>query len=395
MDGHSQEEAIRAMKVQDVILRAVARKMSWLDAAEVLGWSPRRLRRWRERYRRFGYDGLFDRRKRRPSPKRVPLAMVEKVLGLYRERYAGLNVRHFHEKLREEHQVGLSYSWVKAALQGAGLVGRRRRGRVHRMARPRREMAGMLVHCDGSRHGWIPGLGRMLDLVAYLDDATGECLYAKLEEEEGTLEMMRGCRAVVEDRGIFCSLYTDRAGHFVYTPRAGEGPAKGHLTQLGRALAQLGIEHIAANSPQARGRMERFFGTWQGRLPAELRLAAITTVEGANDYIARRFLPWFNRRFGVKAAGHSAFVPARGADLGLIFSVQEERTVGNDNTVSYGRIQLQILPGPLKASLARSRVRVCRHLDATLSIRMGPHLLGRYGCDGLPLPHAQTQRKAA
>ena len=250
----------RAMKVQEVILRAMAKKISWWQAAEIIGISDRSMRRWRERYEQHGYDGLMDRRRGRPSSKRVPLAMVEQVLGLYREKYFDLNVRHFHEKLEQEHGIELSYTWVKLALQGAGLVAKGRKRGVHRKQRPRRPLSGMLVHIDGSRHQWFQD-ERWYDLIVLLDDASSEIYYAQLVEEESTVTVMAALREVVERKGLFCALYSDRGSHFWLTPKAG-GKVEAHrLTQVGRALRDLGIQMIPAYSPQARGRSERSFGT--------------------------------------------------------------------------------------------------------------------------------------
>src|SRR5512139_3935445 len=227
----------RAMKVQEVILRAIDGRLKWFEAAEILGVSCRTMRRLKLRYEHRGYDGLFDRRQRRPSPRRVALATVQRVLRLYREEYQGFNIRHFHELLKEEQGIGLSYTWVKTALQGAGLVSRRRKRGPHRQRRERRPLAGMLVHCDGSDHGWIPALeGQRQCLVAFLDDATNEVLDARLVVEEGTVPVMAGLRRILETKGLFVSFYTDRGSHFFHTPRAGGKVDKQHLTQIGRAL---------------------------------------------------------------------------------------------------------------------------------------------------------------
>src|SRR6202795_80409 len=376
----------RAMKVQEVILRAVAKKITCYQAAEVLGISDRHMRRWRERYEEFGYDGLFDRRRGKPSPKRVPLAQVEQVLGLYREKYFDLNVRHFHEKLREEHQVELSYSWVKQALQGAGLVARGRKRGVHRKRRPRRPLPGMMLHIDGSRHRWFQD-ERWYDLIVILDDATSEIYYAQLVEEESTLTVMAGLKEVIERKGVFCALYSDRGSHFWLTPKVGGKVDYHRRTQVGRALHELGVQMIPAYSPEARGRSERNFSTWQGRLPQELRLRQLRTLEAANRFLREDYITEFNRRFQVAPRQRgNAFVPCRSRDLERIFSLQLERSVNRDNTVSFQNLSLQIERVRWRATLAGCQVVVHQHLDGTLSLTHGPHCLGRYDGGGAPLP---------
>jgi transposase len=295
----------RAMKVQDVMLQAMAKKITWFQAAEIIGISDRHMRRWRERYEESGFRGLFDRRRGKPSPKRVPIAVLERVLELYREKYFDFNLRHFHEKLASKHQIGLSYSWVKGVLQDAGLVARGRQRGVHRKRRPRRPLPGMLLHIDGSRHQWFQD-ERWYDWIVILDDASSEIYYAQLVEEESTVTVMVGLREVIERKGVFCALYSDRGSHFWLTPKVGGKVDPHRLTQVGRALREVGIRMIPAYSPQARGRSERSFGTWQGRLPQELRLHKIGSLEAANVFLLyRRVQPAFPSRGG--AAGKCFF----------------------------------------------------------------------------------------
>jgi transposase len=291
----------RMMKLQDVLLKAMAKKITWWQAAEIIGVTDRTMRRWRERLEADGYSGLADRRKGKPSHKRVPLATVEKVLRLFQEIYHDLNIRHFQEKLREDHGIELSYTWVQKALQGAGLVARGKRRSKHRRRRERRPMAGMLLHIDGSKHQWF-GDERWHDLIVILDDATTEIYYAQLVEEESTRTVMAALREVIANKGLFCALYSDRGSHFFVTPKAGEKVDKHRVTQVGRAMKELGIQMIPAYSPQARGRSERNFGTWQGRLPQELRLAGIHDVEAANRFLQERYIAVFNENFAVAAA---------------------------------------------------------------------------------------------
>src|SRR5712675_477912 len=371
----------RAMKVQEVILRAMAKKITWWQAAEIIGISDRSMRRWRERYEEFGYDGLFDRRKGKPSPKRLPVAVVEQVLGLYRDRYFDLNVRHFHEKLQSEHEIELSYTWVKQALQGAGLVARGRKRGVHRKRRARRPLPGMLLHIDGSRHRWFQD-ERWYDLIVILDDASSEIYYAQLVEEESTLTVMAGLKEVIERKGVFCALYSDRGSHFWLTPKVGGKVDPHRLTQVGRALRELGVQMIPAYSPQARGRSERNFGTWQGRLPQELRLAGCTTLEQANRFLRERYIAEFNHKFTVKAAERgTAFRRCGRSDLDWIFSIQTERVVAQDNTVAIRDQWWQLDKTRWRHTLAGQTVTIHQHLDATVSIRYGPHVVGR-GKDG-------------
>lgn len=386
MDAYPKPAVERAMRVQDVIMQAMAGRMMWWEAAEILGVSCRTMRRLRWRYEKQGYDGLLDRRRRTPSPRRVPVETVRKVLNLYRDEYRDFNVRHFHEKLVQEHRIELSYEWVKSALQAAGLVARVRHRGPHRRRRERRPMRGMMLMVDGSTHAWLPLEGRKQDLIVVMDDATSEVYSAYLVEEEGTLTVMRGLKEVTEKQGVFCSLYTDRGSHFFHTPKEGGPVDRRQLTQIGRALKQLGIEHIASYSPQGRGRMERIFETWQGRLPQELRRAKIQTLSQANAYIRQKFLPAFNRSMTVKPKEDgSCFAPCSLKDLDAIWCIQHERTVQNDNTVLIGRQRLQIQRSAFRFSFAKCRVTVCEHIDETVSIRYGPHIIGRFsGPLGIP-----------
>ena len=370
------------MKLQDVLLKAMAKRITWWEAAEIIGVTDRTMRRWRERLESDGYSGLVDRRKGKRSDKRVPLAKVEEVLRLYRETYFDLNMRHFHEKLKEKHGIELSYTWVQKALQGAGLVARGRKRRKHRRRRERRPLAGMLLHIDGSKHQWF-GDERWYDLIVILDDATSEIYYAQLVEEESTRTVMKGLRAVIENKGLFCALYSDRGSHFFVTPKAGEKVDKHRLTQVGRAMKELGVQMIPAYSPQARGRSERSFGTWQGRLPQELRLAGIATLEGANVFLAERYIAAFNQKFAVAATQKgTAFRRTARSDLDWVFTVQTERVVAKDNTVAIADRTWQLEKSRLYTSLAGYTVTVHEHLDGSVSIRHGPHVVGRYTAAG-------------
>ena len=382
------------MKVREVILKAMAGSLKWWEAAEILGITDRTMRRWRQGYEEYGFDGLYDYRKRRPSPKRMPVATLEKVLHLYREKYFDFNVRHFHEKLVEEHGIRISYTWVKLALQEAKLVAKRNRRGTHRRRRPRRPMPGKLLHIDASQHAWFQD-GRYWDLITLLDDATNEIYYAQLVGEEGTRTLMPAVREVIEKQGIFCALYSDRASHFFVTPKAGGKVDESQVTQLGRALKELGIQMIPAYSPQARGRMERSYRTWQGRFPQELRVRQIGTVEEANRFLRAQYMGEFNRRFQVPAASAgSAFVRTRRKDLGWVFSIQHERRVNQDNTIALDNRILQIEKTRWRNTLAGCTVTVYELLDGVVVVRFGPHEVARFAAENLPAAKPKVQRGA-
>ena len=381
------------MKLQDVLLKAMAKKITWWQAAEIIGVTDRTMRRWRERLEEHGYSGLADRRKGRPSDKRVPLETVETVLKLYQETYHDFNIRHFHEKLREVHQIELSYTWVQKALQGAGLVAKRRKRSKHRRRREPRPLPGMLLHIDGSKHQWFCD-ERWYDLIVILDDATKEIYYAQLVEEESTRTTMTALRTVIETKGLFCALYSDRGSHFFVTVKAGEKVDKNRLTQVGRAMKELGVQMIPAYSPQARGRSERSFGTWQGRLPQELRLAGATTMEQANEFLNDRYIAEFNDKFTVPAKEKgTAFRKTTRTDLNWVFTVQTERVVAKDNTVTVGDQSWQLEKSRFRSSLAGATVTIHEHLDGNISIRFGPHVVGRYTAAEKPAGQNKKMRK--
>jgi transposase len=377
----------RMMKLQDVLLKAMAKKITWWEAAEIIGVTDRTMRRWRERLEEHGYSGLADRRKGKVSFRRVPLKRCEEVLRLYREKYFDCSMLHFQEKLREGHGIELSYTWVQQALQGAGLVKRRKQRGPHRRRRERRPFPGMLLHIDGSKHRWFSD-DRYYDLLVILDDATSEIYYAQLVEEESTRTVMAAVREVVERRGLFCALYSDRGSHFFWTPKAGEAVDRSRLTQVGRAMKELGIQMIPAYSPQARGRCERNFGTWQGRLPQELRLAGISTLEEANAFLRERYMAEFNQKFAVLAKEKgTAFRRSSRSDLDWVFSIQTDRVVARDNTIAFRDQCWQIEKTRWRHSLAGCTVTVHEHLDGRISVRYGPHIVANWAMDG-------TARKA-
>jgi hypothetical protein len=383
------------MKFERLLERWQRRELSQAEAAEALGMSERSFRRWHTRWLEEGEAGLRDRRIGQPSPRRMAGAAKAEVCRLFGEVYPDHTVKHFHEQLVKRHAYRLGYTVTKLTLHAAGLVKPAVRRGAHRKKRPRRPLPGMLLFQDGSRFAWLPGSERQLDLIVTLDDATSEIYSAFLIAEEGTASSFLGLAETIAAQGLFCALYTDRGSHYFHTPAAGGKVDKTLPTQVGRALAQLGIEHIASYSPEARGRMERVFRTLQDRLPKELRLAGIgDDVEAANRFIRDVYLPAHNARFAVAAEQPgSAFVPAHAAQWCDLLCCQEERVVANDNTVRYyGRV-LQLPASPLRRHFVRATVRVHEYPDGTLALFHGPRCLARYRADG-SLIEQPTRRDA-
>lgn len=383
MDRARIHEGIRRMRFEALLERQERGELSQFEAAEVLGISERSFRRWRDRLRDEGPSGLLDRRLDRPSDRRASVSEISRMLDLYRGSYADFTVKHFHEQLVKRHGYKLGYTVTKVHLQRAGLVRPAPKRSAHRKKRPRRPMVGMMLHQDASTHAWLAGVDRRDDLVVTMDDATSAIYSAFLVDEEGTASSFRGLREVVERHGLFCALYTDRGSHYFHTPEAGGKVSRTIETQVGRALTQLGIEHVAAYSPQARGRSERAFRTLQDRLPKELALAGITTVEAANRWLATTYIPQHNAAFATEAEQEgSAFVADRAELWRETLCIQEERTVGNDNTIKWHGLGLQLPPSRLRPHFVKARVRVHEYPDGTLAVFLGPHRLADYSADG-------------
>ena len=376
-------QEIRKMRFEEAYERWNGGRLTQAEAAQVLGMCERTFRRYVARYEADGLDGLVDRRLEQVSQRRAPVDEVLAVTERYRQRHLGWNVRHFHSWYRREGGER-SYSWVKQRLQEAGLVSKGKAKGAHRQKRERMALPGMMIHQDGSRHEWVPG--QAWDLIVTMDDATNEHYSMLLVPEEGTQSSFQGVAEVIRANGLFCSFYSDRGSHYWITPAAGGKVDKEHLTQFGRALGQLGIEMIAAYSPEARGRSERAFATHQERLPKELALAGITDLAAANRYLARKYRPAFNAEFAVPAreAG-SAFVPWIGGNLDDILCEQVERTVGHDNCVRYENLFLQLPADRHRCHYVKARVRVHRYPDGRLAVFHGPRRLADYNSAGKPL----------
>ena len=378
----------RMKKFRDVLSRWERKELSGLEAGELLGVSERQFRRYRDRYEEDGLAGLADKRLGKASLRRVPVDEIAWMLDQYRSQYWGWNVKHFHEHLQKHHGFSWGYTWVKTQLHAAGLVERAKRRGAHRRKRPRKPCEGMMLHQDGSRAEWLAG-SLPLDLIVTMDDATSTVYSAFLVEEEGTASTFRACLEVFAKKGLPSSLYTDRGSHYFFTPKAGQAVDKEHLTQVGRALDRLGIVHIAAYSPEARGRSERMFGTLQDRLAKELKLAGMADIKAANRFISEVYLPDHNARFArPPEIAESAFVAADPARLAEILCIEEERIVARDNTVAYEGVRLQLPESRARAHYVKARVKVREYPDGGLAVFHGPRLLARYDGDGRPVDNS-------
>jgi transposase len=381
----------RMQKFRDVLSRWERKELSAVEAGEVLGCSERQFRRYRHRYEEDGLDGLMDRRLGKASFRRVPVDKIAWMLGQYRTHHMGWNVKHFHEHLQRQHDFRWGYTWTKLQLQAAGLVDRSGRRGPHRRKRPRKPCVGMMLHQDASPFAWLEGAPD-LDLVVTMDDATSEIYSAFLVEEEGVVSTLRALLEVFAAKGLPSSLYTDRGSHYFFTPAAGEPVDKKQLTQVGRALARLGIEHIPAYSPQARGRSERMFGTLQGRLPKELSLCGIDNIDDANRYIRDIYVPLHNDQFATPPQiADSAFVAVCDfASLADILCIEQDRVVARDNTVAYEGRRLQLPESPARAHYVKANVKVREYPDGTLAVFHGPRRLARYSAQGEQIAQLPT-----
>jgi len=387
----------KVMTRKEVIVRAIAKELTWIQAADICGITARQMRRLKWRYEQYGYDGLVDGRGGKTRRKRIPLATIAQLCQLRREQYADFSVQHFWEKATEVHGLAISYTWAKLALQAAGLAEKSPARGKYRRRRERRPLRGMMLHLDGSTHEWLADQP-LQDLIVLQDDADSHIHYAHFVPQEGTLSSFAALKQVLQHAGRFGELYTDRGSHFCHTPVAGQAATTNHDGQVSRALKALGIRQILAYSPQARGRSERTFQTIQGRLPQELRAAGITTYAAANAYLERVFVPDFNRRFTVTPTqSGTAFVPLIGVDLDLLLSVHHERTVWNDSTVSFEGVTLQLPPRLDRAHYVRCPVIVHEFPEGTLGISYQGRLLARYGRDGqllaTPAPARRRPRR--
>jgi transposase len=384
----------RAMTRREVITKAIAKQLTWVQAAAILGVTPRHMRRIRWGVEHWGLEGVMDRRGGRPRRKKIKAGTIELLCRLKRDVYPDFSLQHFYEHVTEKHGVKVSYNWLRLMLQEAGVVEKEPARGKYRRRRERRPMVGMLIHLDASTHEWIAGLP-MQDLVVALDDADGRILYARFFPQEGTASTFAALESVLRNYGRFAELYTDRGSHFCHSERPGEVADEQH-GQVSQALRALGIHQILALSPQARGRSERAFGTIQGRLPQELRHHGITDYAAANRYLEQHFIADFNRRFTVKPAQpESAFIKLAGIELELVLSSKHERVVRNDNTVTFKNLILQLPSSRHRIHFVRCPVTVHHFSNGTLGISYQGRLLARYDAAGGPLQPSPNKERAA
>jgi len=363
------------------------------EAGELLGLSGRHFRRQCARYETEGVDGLRDKRLGRVSNRRAPESELDRMRRLYREEYSDFTVKHFHEELRRRHNYTLGYTVTRLALQTSGEVKAAPGRGKHRKKRVRRPMVGMMLMQDGSTHRWIAALGHDIDLIVTMDDATGWIYSAFFVDQEGTMSSFLGLLETISAHGLFGSFYTDRGSHYFHTPVAGGAVDKKQLTQVGRALKQLGIRHIPSYTPEGRGRMERVFRTLQQRLPPLLRRAGVLTKETANIWLRETYIPEHNARFGKEAAEPgSAFVSSAGLALAEVLCEQEDRQVSRDNCVSWSGRSLQIPEQRHRRHYVKAVVSVHEYPDGRLAIFDGPRCLVRFDAKGVlidePAPSA-------
>lgn len=373
-------QEVRKVRFEEILRIWTEERMSQEEAAKMLGVCSRTFRRYIDRYHDAGLEGLADKRLSQASARKAPVDEALALCERYRSRYLGWNVKHFHSWYRREGGVR-SYTWVKNQLHAAGDVAKAPRRGAHRRRRDRAPVAGMMLHQDGSTHEWVPD--KTWDLIVTMDDATSEHYSMFFAEQEGTVSSFLGIKDVILIHGLFCSLYTDRGSHYWNTPEAGGKVDKKNLTQFGRAMHQLGIEMIAAYSPEARGRSERMFRTHQDRLVKELAAAGITEMPESNRYLSEVYLPAFNQEFMEPAREQgTSFVSAQLKQIQEVLCEHYQRVVSRDNCVSLEGLTLQIPPDRYRCHYVKATVRIQRYLDGALAIFHGPRKLADYDPNG-------------
>ncbi len=360
-----------------VVFQALDRgELLMAKAAALLALSTRQIRRLRQGVRRRGPRALVHGNRGRPSPRRLADVIRNRIIRLAKTTYAGVNHKHLSELLAEREELTVSHPTLHRILRDAGIRSpRRRRPPRHRRRRERMPQAGLLVQLDGSKHDWLQQRGPRLTLLAAIDDATGEVLAATFRDEEDAHGYFIVLRQLVQAKDIPVAVYSDRHSIFQQTKHASPTLREqlqgytGTPTQIARALQELGIRWIPASSPQAKGRIERLFGTFQDRLRAELRLAGVHDCEGAKAFV-RKFLPRYNRRFAQPPADSTpAYRPwPNGLDPQTVFCFKYTRIVSNDNTLVLAPHHIQLLPNPQRHSYAKAIVEAHERLDGRIVV---------------------------
>jgi len=343
-----------------IITEVLEKKLSLKDASELLSVSYRHAIRLKERTTAAGLEGILRRSPSTAPNRKITPEMTATILQLRKELYHDFNFMHFRDKLEEVHNIPLSYESVRKILILHDLHKPKKKKIIHRQRR-RMPKAGMLVQMDSSQHKWLEHIPEKWWLVTMIDDATNEVAYARFFPGDTLFANMHVIRRFIEIKGIFMSLYVDKARHFTTTRYGGlhvSVSQEQEDTQIERALKELGITLIPANSPQAKGRIEVTFRLFQDRLIKEMRLAGVKIYDEANKFVMERFLPWYNKKYTHEA--ESAYMPLpREKDLDLVFCIKRQRTVNKDNTLSFKGQIIQILPSNKKLSFAKTKVDVC------------------------------------
>lgn len=364
----------RELQRYQVISKTIEGAMSTGEAAQVLGLSQRQVFRQKAKVTASGPQGLIHGNRGRSPATTKPEALMHKVKQLYQGVYRGFNVSHFTEKLTEHEGIEVSRETVRKELRRYHLIGKMRQAPKHRSRRERMPMGGMMLQHDTSEHDWLEGRGTALKLIASIDDATNEIPYALFVEADGTLPNMTVMKEILRSKGIPMAFYVDGASH--NKTQRGKGihrrltGGQYEETQIQRALKELGINLIIAGSPQAKGRIERLFGTFQDRLISEMRLRSICTKDRANGFLHEEFLTDFNRRFTVRAAkrGSAYRKLPREINLDTILCIKMERTVQKDNTISYKGRVFQIISANGRLSYTRAKVTLQEWTDRSIHL---------------------------
>ncbi len=344
-----------------VLKDVLEKKLKGIEAAALLNLTPVHISRLKTRLLKGGLEEILRKPPPRPPNSKISSATVEKILKLRKELYYDFNIMHFMDKLHEVHKMPFCYESVRQLLIKNNLHNPKKKKQIHRQRR-RMPKAGMLVQMDSSQHFWLPLVENKWWLIAMIDDATNEIPYACFFPKDTLFANMQVLRRFIEIKGLFIALYVDKASHFKTTRHGGihynMSPEQDEETQIERALAELGINVIPANSPQAKGRIEVTFRLFQDRLIKEMRLAGIKNYVQANKFLAEKFLPYYNTKFTHEA--ESTYMPLpKEKNLDLVFCIKKERTVNNDNTVKvYGQI-IQIPPSNIHLSFAKRKIDIC------------------------------------